>query len=144
MPSNDLCFLGACEQEQLIRSKKISVTQLITAHLDQVERFNPTLNAIVTLTAESALQAAKEADAQLARQDAIGALHGLPVAHKDLFLTKGVKTTFGSPIYKDNIPQVDSLPVERQKNAGAISLGKTNTQSLAPVVKHLIRSLVLH
>ena len=127
MPSNDLCFLGACEQEQLIRSKKISVTQLITAHLDQVERFNPTLNAIVTLTAESALQAAKEADAQLARQDAIGALHGLPVAHKDLFLTKGVKTTFGSPIYKDNIPQVDSLPVERQKNAGAISLGKTNT-----------------
>ncbi len=127
MPSNDLCFLGACEQEQLIRSKKISVTQLITAHLDQVERFNPKLNAIVTLTAESALQAAKEADAQLARQDAIGALHGLPVAHKDLFLTKGVKTTFGSPIYKDNIPQVDSLPVERQKNAGAISLGKTNT-----------------
>ena len=127
MPSNDLCFLGACEQEQLIRSKKISVTQLITAHLDQVERFNPKLNAIVTLTAESALQAAKEADAQLARQDAIGTLHGLPVAHKDLFLTKGVKTTFGSPIYKDNIPQVDSLPVERQKNAGAISLGKTNT-----------------
>jgi amidase len=127
MPSNDLCFLGACEQEQLIRSKKISVTQLITAHLDQVERFNPKLNAIVTLTAESALQAAKEADAQLARQDAIGALHGLPVAHKDLFLTKGVKTTFGSAIYKDNIPQVDSLPVERQKNAGAISLGKTNT-----------------
>lgn len=127
MPSNDLCFLGACEQEQLIRSKKISVTQLITAHLDQVERFNPKLNAIVTLTAESALQAAKEADAQLARHDAIGALHGLPVAHKDLFLTKGVKTTFGSPIYKDNIPQVDSLPVERQKNAGAISLGKTNT-----------------
>ena len=127
MPSNDLCFLGACEQVQLIRSKKISVTQLITAHLDQVERFNPKLNAIVTLTAESALQAAKEADAQLARQDAIGALHGLPVAHKDLFLTKGVKTTFGSPIYKDNIPQVDSLPVERQKNAGAISLGKTNT-----------------
>jgi len=127
MPSNDLCFLGACEQEQLIRSKKISVTQLITAHLDQVERFNPKLNAIVTLTAESALQAAKEADAQLARQDVIGALHGLPVAHKDLFLTKGVKTTFGSPIYKDNIPQVDSLPVERQKNAGAISLGKTNT-----------------
>jgi Asp-tRNA(Asn)/Glu-tRNA(Gln) amidotransferase A subunit family amidase len=73
MPSNDLCFLGACEQEQLIRSKKISVTQLITAHLDQVERFNPKLNAIVTLTAESALQAAKEADAQLARQDVIGA-----------------------------------------------------------------------
>jgi len=147
MPSNDLCFLGACEQEQLIRSKKISVTQLITAHLDQVERFNPTLNAIVTLTAESALQAAKEADAQLARQDAIGALHGLPVAHKDLFLTKGVKTTFGSPIYKDNIPQVDSLPVERQKNAGAISLGKTNTpkhtKTKANKVPILVKSVII-
>lgn len=127
MPSHDLCFLSACEQAQLIRSKKLSVTQLITAHLDQVERYNLRLNAIVTLTAESALQAAKEADAQLARHDAIGALHGLPVAHKDLFLTKGVKTTFGSPIYKDNIPHVDSLPVERLKKAGAISLGKTNT-----------------
>ncbi len=127
MSNSELCFQTACEQEKLIRSKKISVTQLITAHLDQVERFNPSLNAIITLTAESALQAAKEADAKIARQESLGPLHGLPVAHKDLFLTKGVKTTFGSPIYKDNIPDIDSLPVERLKNAGAISLGKTNT-----------------
>jgi amidase len=127
MSNSELCFQTACEQEKLIRSKKISVTQLITAHLDQVERFNPRLNAIITLTAESALQAAKEADAKIARQESLGPLHGLPVAHKDLFLTKGVKTTFGSPIYKDNVPDIDSLPVERLKNAGAISLGKTNT-----------------
>ncbi len=127
MSNSELCFQTACEQERLIRSKKISVTQLITAHLDQVERFNPRLNAIITLTAESALQAAKEADAKIARQESLGPLHGLPVAHKDLFLTKGVKTTFGSPIYKDNVPDIDSLPVERLKNAGAISLGKTNT-----------------
>ncbi len=127
MSNSELCFQTACEQEKLIRSKKISVTQLITAHLDQVERFNPSLNAIITLTAESALQAAKEADAKIARQESLGPLHGLPVAHKDLFLTKGVKTTFGSPIYKDNVPDIDSLPVERLKNAGAISLGKTNT-----------------
>lgn len=127
MSNSELCFKTACEQEQLVRSKKISVTQLITAHLDQVERFNPKLNAIITLTPESALQAAKEADAKIARQESLGPLHGLPVAHKDLFLTKGVKTTFGSPIYKDNVPDIDSLPVERLKNAGAISLGKTNT-----------------
>ncbi|CAN1507182.1 GatA Asp-tRNAAsn/Glu-tRNAGln amidotransferase A subunit and related amidases [Burkholderiaceae bacterium] len=127
MSNSELCFQTACEQEKLIRSKKISVTQLITAHLDQVERFNPRLNAIITLTAESALQAAKEADAKITRQESLGPLHGLPVAHKDLFLTKGVKTTFGSPIYKDNVPDIDSLPVERLKNAGAISLGKTNT-----------------
>ena len=144
MPSNDLCFLGACEQEQLIRSKKISVTQLITAHLDQVERFNPTLNAIVTLTAESALQAAKEADAQLARQDAIGALHGLPVAHKDLFLTKGVKTTFGSPIYKDNIPQVAAhLPLikEVQTDHYWETINVKKLESLRVALRDLIKYL---
>nr|NDG07848.1 hypothetical protein [Oxalobacteraceae bacterium] len=85
-----------------------------TAHLDQIERLNPTLNAIVTLTAESALEEAQAADAALAKQAPLGALHGLPVAHKDLFLTKGVRTTFGSPIYHDFIPEVDSLPVERR------------------------------
>lgn len=127
MVNLELCFKTACEQAQLIRNKKISVTQLITAHLDQIERLNPTLNAIVTLTAESALQEAQAADAALAKQAPLGALHGLPVAHKDLFLTKGVRTTFGSPIYQDFIPEHDSLPVERLKKAGAISLGKTNT-----------------
>ena len=127
MVNLELCFKTACEQAQLIRNKKISVTQLITAHLDQIERFNPTLNAIVTLTAESALEEAQAADAALAKQAPLGALHGLPVAHKDLFLTKGVRTTFGSPIYQDFIPEHDSLPVERLKKAGAISLGKTNT-----------------
>ncbi len=127
MSDSELCFKTACEQQQLIRSKKISVTQLITAHLDQIERYNPKLNAIVTLTAESALQEAQQADQAIANQDELKPLHGLPVAHKDLFLTKGVRTTFGSPIYKDFIPEVDSLPVERLKKAGAISLGKTNT-----------------
>ena len=127
MVNLELCFKTACEQAQLIRNKKISVTQLITAHLDQIERLNPTLNAIVTLTAESALEEAQAADAALAKQAPLGALHGLPVAHKDLFLTKGVRTTFGSPIYRDFIPEHDSLPVERLKKAGAISLGKTNT-----------------
>ncbi|NDH82247.1 MAG: amidase, partial [Burkholderiaceae bacterium] len=127
MVNLELCFKTACEQAQLIRNKKISVTQLITAHLDQIERLNPTLNAIVTLTAESALEEAQAADAALAKQAPLGALHGLPVAHKDLFLTKGVRTTFGSPIYQDFIPEHDSLPVERLKKAGAISLGKTNT-----------------
>ena len=111
MVNLELCFKTACEQAQLIRNKKISVTQLITAHLDQIERFNPTLNAIVTLTAESALEEAQAADAALAKQAPLGALHGLPVAHKDLFLTKGVRTTFGSPIYQDFIPEHDTNPM---------------------------------
>ena len=127
MQNDDLCFLSATEQSGLIRSKKISATQLIQAHLDQIERLNPTLNAIVTLTAESAVAEAASADKKTAANEAVGVLHGLPVAHKDLFLTKGVRTTFGSLAFKDFVPDVDSLPVERLKKAGAISLGKTNT-----------------
>ena len=123
----DLCFLPATQLAELIRTKKVSVTQVIQAHLDQIERLNPTLNAIVTLTADSAMQEAHRADKQLAAGEPIGILHGLPVAHKDLFLTKGVRTTFGSLAFKDYVPEVDSLPVERLKKAGAISLGKTNT-----------------
>ena len=123
----DLCFLPATQLVELIRTKKVSVTQVIQAHLDQIERLNPSLNAIVTLTTDSAMQEAHRADKQLAAGEPIGILHGLPVAHKDLFLTKGVRTTFGSLAFKDYVPEVDSLPVERLKKAGAISLGKTNT-----------------
>ena len=127
MLNDDLCFASATELSKLIRSKKISVTQLIRAHLDQIERLNPTLNAIVTLTAESAMAEALISDQKIAANDPVGILQGLPVAHKDLFLTRGVRTTFGSLAYKDFVPDVDSLPVERLKKAGAISLGKTNT-----------------
>ena len=127
MLNDDLCFVSATELSKLIRLKKISVQQVIGAHLDQIERLNPTLNAIVTLTAESAIAQAVIADQKIAANESVGILHGLPVAHKDLFLTRGVRTTFGSLVYKDFVPDVDSLPVERLKKAGAISLGKTNT-----------------
>jgi amidase len=127
MQNDDLCFLSATEQAELIRTQKISAVQLIRAHLDQIERFNPVLNAIITLTAESAMVEAILADQKIASGEPLGILHGLPVAHKDLLLTKGVRTTFGSLAFKDFVPEVDSLPVERLKQAGAISLGKTNT-----------------
>ena len=127
MLNDDLCFVSATELSNLIRLKKISVQQIIRAHLDQIERLNPTLNAIVTLTAESAMAQAVIADQKIGANETVGILHGLPVAHKDLFLTRGVRTTFGSLAYKDFVPDVDSLPVERLKTAGAISLGKTNT-----------------
>ena len=94
MQNEDLCFLSATEQSGLIRSKKISASQLIRAHLDQIERLNPTLNAIITLTAESAMAEAETADKKIAANESLGVLHGLPVAHKDLFLTKGVVSMF--------------------------------------------------
>jgi len=100
---------------------------VISAHLAQIERLNPRLNAIVTLHADEAMATARRADEAHARGEALGLLHGLPVAHKDLFLTRGMRTTFGSPIYSGFIPDHDSIVVERQRRAGAITLGKTNT-----------------
>ncbi len=123
----ELCFLTAIELTQRIRARSISCVEVMEAHLRQIERVNPQVNAIVTLAPEQALARARAADAALRRSDAVGPLHGLPVAHKDLVQTKGMRTTFGSPIYADFVPDVDDLIVTRIRNAGAILIGKTNT-----------------
>jgi amidase len=99
----------------------------MTAHLAQIERVNPKVNAIVTLVAEQALASAARADEDIARRRPLGPLHGLPVAHKDLVDTAGIRTTRGSPFYKDNVPTRDAEIVARIKRAGALTLGKTNT-----------------
>src|SRR5881296_216787 len=125
--SHDLCFSTAVELARRIRAREVSVTEVVQAHLAQIERVNPKVNAIVTLTAERALAEARAKDAALARGEAAGPLFGLPVAHKDLVPTKGIRTTFGSPIYRDYIPEQDALLVERLRAAGAVTIGKTNT-----------------
>ena len=124
---SDLCFLTAIELADRIRRRDVSVVEVVTAHLAQIERVNPKVNAIVTLTAERALAEAREKDTLLARGVTPGPLFGLPVAHKDLVPTKGIRTTLGSPIYRDNVPAVDGLIVERLRAAGAVTLGKSNT-----------------
>jgi amidase len=123
----DICFLTANEIARLIRETEVSAREVMLAHLEQIERVNPEVNAIVMLVAEGALEQAAAADEALARGNDVGPLHGLPVAHKDLALTKGIRTTFGSPILKDFVPDVDDLVVQRLKSAGAITVGKTNT-----------------
>jgi amidase len=95
--------------------------------LQQIERTNPLVNAIVTLLPEAALDAARGIDARIARGEDCGPLGGLPVAHKDLAVTKGVRTTFGSPIFTDFVPEHDAVIVERLKNNGAVTVGKSNT-----------------
>jgi amidase len=125
--TNDICTLTAVEMARRIRAKELSAREVMRAHLDQIERVNPSVNAIVTLAAEPAMARAAAADEQLARGEAIGPLHGLPIAHKDLQPTKGMRTTFGSPIFRDHVPDEDSLLVERVRGAGAIAVGKTNT-----------------
>ena len=126
MSISDLCFLTATDLAERIRSKELSCRDVMQAHLTQIERVNPTVNAIVTLLAESALEGADEADDALARGRKLGPLHGLPIAHKDLIPTKGIRTTYGSPIYADHVPDEDGLIIERLRGAGAITLGKTN------------------
>jgi amidase len=124
--SEDICFLPATELARRIRARELSAVEVMQAHLAQIERANPQVNAIVTLLPERALEGARAADAALARGDSVGALHGLPIAHKDLMLTKGIRTTSGSPLYKDFVPEEDALIVERLRDAGAIAIGKTN------------------
>jgi amidase len=127
MPASELCFMEARELAQRIRRKEVSCVEVMEAHLAQIERVNPTVNAIVTLLPEAGLKQARAADEAMARGDVLGVLHGLPIAHKDLVPTRGIRTTYGSPIYADHVPEEDGLIVERLKGAGAITIGKTNT-----------------
>jgi len=127
MAASELCFLPAVELAALIRRREVSAVEVMQAHLAQIERVDPQVNAIVTFHPDSALAAARAADGKQARGELLPLLHGLPTAHKDLVQTRGVRTTWGSTIYRDFIPGEDALIVARQKAAGAISVGKTNT-----------------
>ncbi len=123
----DICFMTAVEIASMIRKKALSSREVLEAHLLQIERVNPQVNAIVTLVLDQAKNGARKADQAQAKGAPLGPLHGLPIAHKDLMDTAGIRTTYGSPIYKDHIPAADAIPVERIKRAGAITIGKTNT-----------------
>ncbi|MCY4620908.1 MAG: amidase [bacterium] len=123
----DLCFLTATEMASLLAGGQLSARELLDVHLSRIDAINPIINALVTLTPELALERAAAADEAHARGESLGLLHGLPVAHKDLLSTAGIRTTFGSPIFSDFLPPSDSLIVERQRSAGAVTVGKTNT-----------------
>src|SRR3954452_10782166 len=98
---SSICSLPAVELARRIRAKELSARDVVGAHLTQIERVNPGVNAIVTLVADQAMERASAADEELAHGRVVGPLHGLPIAHKDLQPTKGIRTTFGSPIYRD-------------------------------------------
>ncbi len=118
--SDELCLLSAVDQARALRDGTCSARELVTAHLERIERIDPLVNAIVTRTPERALAAADEADRLRAWGGDLPKLHGLPIAHKDLQDTAGVRTTYGSPSYREHVPLADSLQVERLRTAGAI------------------------
>ncbi len=128
MPAHsDLCYCTATDLARMVAAREVSAVEVMEAHLARIEAVNQTINAIVTLVPDEARRAAAAADTAVARGDVLGPLHGLPVAHKDLTWTKGIRTTFGSRIFADFVPDDDALIVERLHAAGAITVGKTNT-----------------
>jgi amidase len=128
---NDLVFQPARKLARLIRTRKLSAVEVMKAHIAQVERVNPKVNAIITFLPDEALAQARRVDAAIRRGRDPGPLAGLPIAYKDVIATRGIRTTYGSPIYADNVPAQDALLVERLGAAGAITLGKTNTPEFA-------------
>jgi amidase len=125
--SETLSRKTAVELASLIATKTVSPIEVLEAHLATIARVNPKLNAIVTLVADAARTGAKQAEAAVMRGDSLGALHGLPVVIKDITSTAGIRTTYGSTLFRDNVPAEDAEVVRRLKAAGAIVLGKTNT-----------------
>jgi len=123
----ELCFMSVVDLAAGIQRKKFLAREVMSAHLAQIERVNPQVNAIVTLVADRAMADAARADELTAKGRSLGVLHGLPVAHKDLVDTAGIRTTRGSRFYQDHVPTRDALIVERIRAAGALTVGKTNT-----------------
>ena len=127
MNDRDLAFTPAWELRQLLDSRKVSPVELTEMFLRRIEEFNPKLNAFLTVTADEALAEARAAEQKLTRGEQGGPLLGIPISIKDLEITKGTRSTMGSLIFKDTVPDQDSAVVERVRRSGAIILGKTNT-----------------
>jgi aspartyl-tRNA(Asn)/glutamyl-tRNA(Gln) amidotransferase subunit A len=131
MTDQDLAFASIAELAPRLAAREISPVEVTEAALARLEQLEPRLNAFITVTAESARHAARAAEAAIMAGHWQGPLHGVPVAIKDLYATRGVVTTFGSPLYADWVPDFDAAAVEQLKRAGAVLLGKTNLHELA-------------
>jgi aspartyl-tRNA(Asn)/glutamyl-tRNA(Gln) amidotransferase subunit A len=129
--SDEIAFASITELAPRIASKEISPVDVTEAILARIERHEPALNAFIAVTADSARHAARAAEAAIMAGYHLGPLHGIPVALKDLYATRGTATTFGSRLFADWVPDFDAAAVERLKGVGAVLIGKTNLHELA-------------
>ncbi len=123
--------LPAVEQARMVRSREISARELLEAHVSRIEQVDPVVNALPTLALEQAVEAAAAADQLAIQGDSLPPLHGLPMTIKDTHATAGIRTTSGSPLFADVVPDADELIVERIRAAGAIVIGKSNVPEFA-------------
>ena len=135
MNPTDLCYLSIDEAAKLISTRELSPVELVAAHLDRISKTDGSLNSFITLLETESLAAARAADAEIRRGDYRGPMHGVPFGLKDLYYTQGVRTTVGSKIMRDFVPDYDAMVVEKLKDAGAIIMGKLDS-----LVKSLYRS----
>ncbi|MDY6892094.1 MAG: amidase family protein [Chloroflexota bacterium] len=140
MTSLDICWMTATELSRAISEKELSPVDVVKAILERIEVINPKINAYVTVNADLAIEAAKQAEDAVMKNEAVGPLHGVPVSIKDLIFTKDMRTTMGSRLMEHFIPEEDAVAVARLKEAGAIVLGKTNTSEFG--LKTLTDNLV--
>ena len=127
MVDDELAFSSAWDLRRLIDSRQVSIVELTEQFLRRIEHINPLLNAYLSVTGDEAMASAQAAQEALQHGDDPGTLHGIPISIKDLELTKGIRTTMGSLLFKDHVPDRDTIVVERMRSSGAIILGKTNT-----------------
>lgn len=127
----DLAYAPVSQLAELVRTRKVTSTELTRMYLDRLKRFGPKLLCVVTLTEELALKQAADADAEIKRGKYRGPLHGIPWGAKDLFATKGIKTTWGAEPYRDQVIDYDATVVERLRDAGAVLVAKLSMGALA-------------
>ncbi len=127
MVQHDIAFMSTLELRTLIKDKQISPVEATKLYLNRIEKLDSELNSYITVTADEAIRSAKLAEDAVVRGENLGPLHGIPISIKDLESTKGILSTSGSIIFKDRVPDADSIVVERVRQAGAVILGKTNT-----------------
>ena len=131
MQANELCYLSITAAAGLLESGELSPVELVAAHLERIEQTDGRLNSFITLLADEAMAAATEAEGAVQRGEYRGALHGIPVGLKDLYYTKGVRTTVGSKIMREFVPDYDAAVTERFRDAGAVLMGKLQMHEFA-------------
>ena len=131
MDPTDICFLTIGEASQLISRKELSPLELLDAHLKRIEQTEGKLNSFITLMEDDALAAARRCEAEVQAGRYLGPLHGIPIGLKDLYYTKGVRTTMGSRIMRDFVPDADATVAEKFKKVGAIIIGKLQMHEFA-------------